>query len=211
MEDIHIGKTYKITTDGVTAEKTDGKSVRTMKYYPERDIAAIAGEIDELTAWQILRDVADQIGTTDTPIAPEHIFIDGDRFVLSEWSGSEDPRFVAPEGYSPVWALGASVFYVYLGCHVFHGLGGKGQTKTAPIPTLRRGLPDLSRIIIRCLDFNPANRPKPGEVSKIAADNIRRCKSSHSDFPPLKKNTNNPITADEIDAYWPEEMCERNV
>lgn len=207
MVEIHKGKKYTITADRITAGKSDGNNVRRMKYYPERDIAAIAGEIDELTAWQILHDVAKQAQDSKTPISPEHIFIDGDGFILSEWSESWDERFTAPEGYSPVWALAATIFYTYLGCHVFQGLGGKGQTKTAPIPTLRRELPELSNLIIRCLDFNSSKRPDLSEIVKIAEENIKRCMAIQTDFPPLNKISENTITADEIDTYWPEEMC----
>lgn len=207
MVEIYKGKKYTITTDGINAEKSDGSNVRRMKYYPERDIAALAGEIDELTAWQILYDVANQAKDSKTPICSEHIFIDGDRFTLSEWSESQDIKFTAPEGYSPVWALAATVFYTYLGCHVFQGLGGKGQTKTAPIPTLRRELPELSNLIVRCLNFNPDKRPDMTEIAGIAKENINRCKSQMSDFPPLKKISENIITADEIDTCWSEEMC----
>lgn len=207
MIDIYKGKKYTITTDGITAEKSDGSSTRSMKYYPERDISALAGEIDELTAWQILHDVAKQSKDIKTPISPEHIFIDGSEFILSEWSDSRDEKFNAPEGYSPVWALAATVFYTYLGCYVFQGLGGKGQTKTVPIPTLRRELPELSNLIIQCLDFNPTKRPAFSEIVKIAEDNIKRCEATQTDFPPLKKVSNSLITADEIDSYWPEEMC----
>lgn len=206
MTELHKGKIYTITTDGVNVEKSDGRNIRTMKYYPERDIAVLAGMIDELTAWQILYDIANQANGLNTPISPDHILIDDNHFILSELSESQDMQFIAPEGYSQVWALAATVFYVYLGCHVFQGLGGKGQTKTAPIPTLRRELTELSNLIIRCLDFNPANRPAMSEISRIAQDNIKRCRSKQNDFPPLKKIKNNTITADEIDTYWPEEM-----
>lgn len=207
MEEIHKGTIFTITTDGVTAEKSDGSSTRSMKYYPERDITVLAGEIDELTGWQIFNDVAKQAGDTKTPISPEHVFIEGNGFILSEWSESQDSKFVAPEGYSQVWALAATVFYTYLGCHVFQGLGGKGQTKTTPIPTLRRALPALSNLIIRCLDFNPSKRPDMIEIAEIAESNIERCKANMNVFPPLKRIAENPLTADEIDAYWPEEMC----
>lgn len=207
MIEIHKGKKYTITTDGIIAEKSDGNNIRRMKYYPERDIAAIAGEIEELTAWQILHDVAKQAKDSETPISPEHIFIDGSGFILSEWSNSRDEKFNAPEGYSHVWALAATVFYNYLGCHVFQGLGGKGQTKTAPIPTLRCELPELSNLIIRCLDFNPDKRPSMTEIIRITEENIERCKSQQNDFPPLKKVPETVINADEIDTYWPEEMC----
>jgi len=204
---VHKGSKYTIITDGITAEKSDGSTVRMMKYYPERDTSALAGEIDELTAWQMIYDVANQATDSKTPVSPEHILIDGNHFVLSEWSGSEDDRFIAPEGYSPVWALAATVFYVYLGCHVFQGLGGKGQTATAPIPTLRHELTELSALITRCLDFNPANRPDMKEIANIAVSNLKRCESMRAEFPALKEVPDNTITADEIDTYWPEEMC----
>lgn len=203
---IHRGEKYEITSSGDVASKSDGMTVKTMKYYPERDLYNIAGEIDELTAWQILHDIASQAQSVKVPISPDHILIDGDGFHLSEWSESKDIRFVAPEGYSSVWALGASVFYVFLGCHVFQGLGGKGQTSTAPIPTLRRELPELSCMIARCLDFNPGNRPTLKEIASISKENIARCKSFQSEFPPLKSIENCIISLDEIDRLWPDEM-----
>lgn len=206
---IHTGDTYTITSDGATAIKSDGKTSRKMKYHPERDISAIAGEIDESDAWRILHDVATQLcGGCRTPVCPEHILIDGDGFVLSEWSGSRDGRFTAPEGYEPVWALGATAFQVFLGCHVFQGLGGKGQTRTAPVPTLRRELPELSNLIARCLDFDPKRRPSMGDVVKTASENLERCIRNKSEFPPLKpsESMSMPASADEIDRYWPEEM-----
>ncbi len=205
--DIHKGNRHTITTDGVIATKTDGQTSRSMKYYPERDISAIAGEIDEITAWSIFRDIAMQAESAATPISPDHVLIDGERFLLAEWSASHDERFTAPEGYSPAWALAATVFYTFLGVHVFQALGGKGQSCTAPIPTLRKDLPDLSQLIVRCLDFNPKNRPELSEITSISDKNIIRCKSHRNDFPPKKNNEFNIFTVDKIDYYWPEEMC----
>lgn len=204
--EIHKNERHRITTDGLTAEKTGTQSVRRMKYYPERDIEALAGEIDELTAWKIMRDVASQAAILKTPINPSHVFIDGDCFVLSEWSESQDERFTASEGYAAVWALAATVFYVFLGCHVFQGLGGKGQSVDTPIPTLRKNMPQLSGMIIRCLAFNPSDRPTLNEILEESEKNIARCMAKRNDFPPLKKAEGNVINLDEIDHYWPEEM-----
>ncbi len=206
MMEIHKGTQYIITTDGLTAEKHGDGSVRRMKYYPERDISVLAGEIDELTAWRILRDIAAQAEAAATPVCPEHIFIDGDGFVLSEWSASRDTRYEAPEGYSPVWALASTVFYVYLGCHVFQGLGGSAQTRTAPVPTLRSGLPQLSRLIEDCLSFQPAARPTLAEIVEIASRNLSRCQADRSEYPPMKIRPDSGTETDEIDTLWPEEF-----
>lgn len=203
---IHKGEKYEISSSGDTASKSDGTIVRTMKFYPERDLYNISGEIDELTAWQILLDIAVQAQSVKTPISPDHILIDSNGFHLSEWSESKDSRFVAPEGYSSVWALGASVFFAFLGCHVFQGLGGKGQTATAPVPTLRRELPGLSALISRCLAFKPENRPALKEIESISNENIVRCKATQSKFPPLKSAINQTVKFDEIDLLWPEEI-----
>lgn len=203
---IHKGKKYTITADGLTAVKTDSATSRSMQYYPERDISAIAGEIDELAAWRIFRDIAFTAEGAQTPISPDHILIDGQGFVLAEWSRSHDERFCAPEGYSAVWALAATVFTTYLGCHVFQGLGGKGQTASTPIPVLRKELPHLSQLITQCLDFDPARRPSLIEIAKISEENLSRCEGARRDFPPLKKTDTPTVTPDELDSFWPEEM-----
>lgn len=204
---IHKGKKYTITADGLTAVKTDGVTSHSMQYYPERDISAIAGEIDELTAWRIFRDIALVTESTQTPISPDHILIDGQGFVLAGWSRSRDERFCAPEGYSAVWALAATVFTTYLGCNVFQGLGGKGQTASAPIPVLRKELPELSRLITQCLNFDPARRPSLEEIAKIAKENLSRCEAAHREFPLHKKLDTPTLSPDELDSFWPEEMC----
>lgn len=204
---IHKGNTYTISTDGVEARKSDGTTTAAMKYYPQRDAEAIAGEIDEATAWRILLDISRDAGVSSVPVSPGHILIDGDGFRLCEWSRSHDPRLTAPEGYSPVWALGASVFYLFLGCHIFQGLGGKGQTATTPVPTLRRNLPQLSGIIARCVTYAPADRPTLDEIAAVAAQNLDRSSKSIPPSPPLKKPAVTAITADDLDRFWPEEIC----
>lgn len=205
---IHKGNKYIIESDGVVANKSDGKSVRSMRFYPERDANAIAGEIDELTAWQLIHDIAAELmeNESNTPISPDHILIDGDGFVISQWSQSVDARFVAPEGYNHVWALAASVFYIFLGCHVFQGLGGKGQTRTAPIPVLRRELHALSNLISKCLAFDPSNRPNMSDLLVEAKSNIARCLNEKSEFPPLKSPHTSVVSLDDIDRYWPDKM-----
>lgn len=203
---LHKGNKYEITTSGENAIKSDGNNIRRMRFYPERDAYNISGEIDELTAWLILRDISGQAQHLGTPISPDHILISREGFHLAEWSESMDRKFIAPEGYSHVWALGASVFRIFLGCDVFQGLGGKGQTKSSPVPSLRRELPELSSIISLCLGFDPLQRPLLEEIKSISDKNIQRCLARHDDFPPLKPAEIIPVSLDDIDKYWPEEM-----
>lgn len=203
---IHKGIKYTICAEGNSVRKSDGVTEVTMPYYPERDASALAGEIDELTAWRILHDVAAQAQGSDTPVEPEHIMIDGAGFILNPFSRSLDTKFTAPEGYEAVWALGASVFYIFLGCHVFQGLGGKGETPTAPIPTLRRELPELSGLIAACLAYDPKRRPSLQRIVEVADYNLVRCGRNVMEFPPKKRNYETGISSDDLDYGWPEEM-----
>lgn len=228
MEDtkiIHIGERYKITTDGSRAFKTDGENTRSMDYCEKRDTSALAGAIDEKTAWQIIRDIARQkdrdfmrggayMREVTTPISPEHILIYDNlnselsmEFQLSPWSESHDQKYTAPEGYSDVWALAATIFYLYLGCHVFQGLGGKGQSPNTPIPTLRKELPELSELLVRCLYFDPKKRPEIMEVANIAGRNLERLsKTDNLPKRKLKHKQNQQSIIDDIDILWPEEI-----
>lgn len=204
---LHKGIQYTISLDGDKAVKTGSdRPPRTMRHYPERDSSALAGYIDELTAWRLIRDVASEARSSATPVSPEHIFIDGEGFTLSPWSESSDPRYAAPEGYDPVWALGATVFYLYLGCHVFQGLGGAGQTATTPVPTLRRQLPRLSRVIADCLNFDTGRRPSLEALCATAESNMDRCGKCQPEFPPLRNETADQNIDDNLEAVWPEEI-----
>lgn len=206
MKTIYKGERYSISTDGTTARKTDGKDNREMSFYPERDVTALAGDIDELTAWQLIKAVASQAASLDTPVLPSHILIDGDTFRLAEWSASTDRRFTAPEGYSAVWALGASVFYLYLGCHVFHGLGGEAQSATTPVPLLRKDLGDLNALVGACLQYDPVKRPGLEYVLRVAEKNISRLKSLPKMERKKKKENTIDGQASQLDMLWPDEM-----
>lgn len=205
MKLIHKGDRFSIYQDGDEAVKIDEKSERRMHFYPQRDASAIAGEIDELTTWQIIRTLATSAHNCCTPISPQHILLDGDDFILNEWSESIDPRFSSPEGYEPVWAIGATIFFLFMGNHVLQGRGGKAQSASTPIPLLRRELPVLSSLIMDCLNFNPQRRPSLSELEKIANENLQRCIENAPDFPRLKESSSY-ISSGITDIFWPDEM-----
>ena len=202
---IHKSDKYTITTDGITAVKTGPEGAREMPFFPERDVEAVAGEIDELTAWQLLYDLAVQAPVLQTPVMPSHIFIDGNGFRLSEWSASEDSRFTAPEGYCKIWAIGATVFFLFMGCHVFHGLGGKGQTSTTPIPKLRKDLDDLNRIVEKCLRYRKEERASFEELMTVARINRERLSNRAIRGPKRKVRKSGPSSTT-LDELWPEVM-----
>lgn len=204
---IHKGDSCTIEASGAGAVKERDGIRKEVPFYPERDVEAVAGEIDERSAWQLLHDVAVAAAACATPILPSHILIDGNGFRLSEWSESTDLRFEAPEGpcgeSARVWALGATLFFVFMGSHVFHGLGGRGQASTTPVPVLRRELPQLSALVGRCLQFSPSGRPSLVEIVAVAEKNLERLGTDDSvTSRPLKKTE----TEIDIDEAWPEEM-----
>ena len=204
---LHYGDKYTITTEEIDGQlravKTDGERKLTMPYYPERDSSALAGSIDEVTVWSILRDIAKSL-PSETPVSPEHILIDGDNSVLSEWSRSHDVRFNAHEGYSDIWALGASVFSLLIACDVFNGRGGAMQTATTPIPRISSADSDLSDTVAACLAYNPADRPTADEIVKLAESALQRYGQLKNE--PKLKSFVSHASVDELDLLWPEEM-----
>ena len=201
---IYKGEKHIIRAKGTIAEKEGPDGVREMKYYPERDVEAIAGEIDELTAWQLMHDIAAGTEETDTPISPSHILIDGDRFKTAEWSEGYEEAYMSPQGYSPSWALGATIFFVFMGCPLYQGEGGKIQTATTPVPTLRKGLEELSRTVGRCLAYNPEERPSMKELKAVALRNIERLKKEKPKGRNMKRIFGEEKTS--LEESWPEEM-----
>ncbi len=211
---IHKGKNYIIEaehgSDGTyRAYKTakDG-SRREGIFYPERDCTALAGDTDEYTAWMIIRDVATQLASgSRVPVDPSHIMIAGaGSFKLCEWCSSHDRRFMAPEGYEPVWALGATVFYLVLGCPVFQGGGGGYQQASTPVPMMRRNTPELSALVGKCLCFKPSGRPSVLELKEAAVATIKRIDSTESVRPFKQAHTSPQFVPDMLEKLWPEEM-----
>lgn len=214
MKIIHKGPKYTVSVcagpgGALQAVKTaPGEDERRMDFFPERDVAPLAGEADERTAWTLLADVARELDKNSaTPVCPAHILIDRDgAFRLSPWSRSQDPAFTAPEGYEPVWALGASVFFLVLGCPVFYGLGGAAQGPSTPVPTLRRSWSGLSALINRCLSFEPSARPEVKEIYSMAIEALGKLPDLVAALKPEIKGCPAALHDDELEALWPEKI-----
>lgn len=174
--------------------------------YPEGPASALAGEIDEKTAWQILHDIARCALTSRVAICPDTIFIDNDGFSLNNNDRADNSLYTAPEGYSAPWALAASVFFIFMGIDIFHERGGSAQTAGTLIPIMRQGLDSLNSIIADSLNFNPENRPTLESIAAIAEKELQQLASAKSE----SGQTHTPAPAfptdDNLEKYWPEIM-----
>lgn len=211
MKEIYRGERYRIEAEGATARKipvgTSGPEASEaieMKYCPERDVTGIAGCVDEADAWRLLLDVASAAKEhPEVPVCPAHVLIDGDGFLLSTWSRGLDPGYVAPEGYSASWAIGATLFYVLMGTPVFHGAGGAGQTATTPVPNPGSRMQALGETVARCLAFAPAGRPSVEELAETARRRLERLAGATAE---RKRRKEKEESADSLEDVWPEEL-----
>lgn len=189
-----------------------------MPHCMERSAEGIVGYCSEHTAWKFLHDVAAGLahihgkGYVHHDIKPSNILITDNGFAIGDFGachkagchdkGVEDDdtshAFSAPE-WSPdkkhivprsdIWALGASVFQMIMGVHIFSGRGGQAQKKDTPIPSLPKGRysKDLSDLICSCLAFSLEERPSADDVAQKALQKLntyvrqeRRIKSKAS-------------------------------
>ena len=187
----------------------------TTAYGGEPLLADIAGYGSEMTAWQLLADIATQLADAPTGalrLGPEDIVIVDGRFqVAPERQPQVSPVYDAPEGpsgpASAAWSLGAAAFYLVMGSHVMNGHGGPAQRAASPLPYMRSSMAELSELVQRCLHYNPAERPSLAEVAAVAKERLKG-------FPLARK-----LRADADDRaaaptpppteVWPEKM-ERN-
>lgn len=174
--------------------------------YPEGPASALAGEIDEKTAWQILHDIARSADTSRIAICPDTIFIDNSGFALAENNRGDNTRYKAPEGYSASWALAASVFFIFMGIDIFHGRGGSTQTVGTLIPIMRQGLDALNSIIADSLSFDPKHRPTLESIAGVAEKELHRLAAAKEECKQSLTGTTALPTDDNLEKYWPEIM-----
>lgn len=174
--------------------------------YPEGPASALAGEIDEKTAWQILHDIARCAVTSRVAICPDTIFIDNDGFSLDNNDRAGNSLYTAPEGYSAPWALAASVFFIFMGIDIFHGRGGSAQTAGTLIPIMRQGLDALNSIIADSLSFDPKRRPTLESIAAVAEKELHRLAAAKEERKECPKTASVLPTDDNLEKYWPEIM-----
>lgn len=172
-----------------------------LPYCEGRSVDGVAAHLGEKMMWRLIENISSALaeihgnGFGHFDVKPSNILWNGDAFLLSDFGAcaplheakAEDAatdgssfRFDAPELFtqrcaaSDVWSLGATVFFLYMGCHVFCGLGGRAQHSDSPVPYMRKSLPELSMLVQRCLDFDASKRPSAKEINEIARRELLR-------------------------------------
>ena len=174
-----------------------------------------AGYFTELQIWTLIRDIISRMSSAGkAAIEPKNVFISGNAFVLGK-NAEASKEFTAPEQTGKdatpteagkIWQIGATAYYLFMGCSVFAGFGGMIQTADSEVPQMRKDLPLLSETIAHCLALDAGNRPAAAELLKTAETEIARGKNN-----PTKrklKSTGNHIITHSKATYWKEKMEE---
>lgn len=201
-----------------------------------RSVDGIASYFSERMIWKLIVEISDALteihskGFAHFDIKPSNILWDGQKFILSDFgacmnisnasfagieSDSSSYKFNAPElntkhcTASDIWSLGATIFYLYMGCHIFNGLGGKAQHQDSPIPFMRKSLPTLSRLVHDCLDFDPEKRPTSRAINEIAKNELIKLNGCTTNRNP--RHTPEEGSASGKSDFWPEPMIETTI
>ena len=204
----------------------DNLCVIVLPYCEGRSVDNVAGYFTEETAWKLIFDIGSALaclhgkGLCHGDVKPSNILRSGNDFLLADFGSCFSARsqavpgdlssyqFSAPEKErnekSDIWSLGATVFHLVMGSHVFNGLGGKAQGRDSVLPYMRKTMPGLSELVLRCLSFHPDQRPDALELVRVAEKNLKLIKERVSVRP--AKQPVNASSKDAFESFWPEEM-----
>lgn len=204
-----------------------------LPYCEGRSVEGLAAHFSEKMIWKLIMDISCALsaihkrGYVHLDVKPSNILWDGRKFVLSDFGACVKPdvmnqyntaadtssyKFDAPELYkqsysaSDIWSLGATIFYLYMGCHVFNGLGGRGQHKESPIPYMRKSLPKLSQLVQKSLNADPTQRPSSSQVYEIACLEIQRIAAVSKERNRKRFVNNGSLICNS--EFWSDEMIE---
>lgn len=182
----------------------DDKGVVVMPACEGRSVELLAGSLSERQAWQLLNDIASALAAMHAKdlahgnVCAENILWDGERFLLTGFSSA---RLVADGGRpaDDIWQLGATIFYLCMGCHVFNGMGMKSQRPSSPLPYMRKSMPRLSETVQHCLTYD--GRLTAEEVAGMTKKGLSTCGGGDRQHKPVS------ATARRLKAnFWPDEM-----
>lgn len=207
---------------------TDAQPAMVIPFCDGRSVDNAAGYFNEVMAWKLLSDIGAALAYLHAAnlchgdVKPSNILRKGRAFLLADFGSCFESQtghpagdlssyqFAAPESTktekSDVWSLGAAVFNLVMGIHVFNGLGGKAQQKETEIPFMRKSMPELSALIYRCLAFDASARPSPHEIVSLAEKNLERLSAAGKSRP--VKISVKASAKDKYGDFWPETMCD---
>lgn len=214
-----------------TTFKNGDMSALVYPYCEGRSVDAVASYVSDTMLWLLARDVSSalcmlhQQQFVHGDIKPDHILWDGKKFLLSGFStchrescmersylNSLSYRFTAPEAHKcytaacDIWSLGATLFYLFMGCHVFNGLGGVAQHENSPLPYMRKTLPELSELVQQCLAYKPEQRPDAQFIHKLSSTKVDEG-LKQSSVRAIKKVKIQSKQVQKV-SFWPDEMIE---
>lgn len=180
------------------------KGVLVLPLCEGRSVELLAGWASERQAWQLLVDIASALNASHSAgiahgnVCAENILWDGEKFMLTGFSST---RSVADGGQpaDDIWQLGATIFYLCMGCQVFNGTGMKAQRPSSPLPYMRKSMPRLSETVQRCLAYD--GRPTAEEMVGMAKKGL----STYCGGDRQQKPTSATLRRLKAD-FWPDEM-----
>lgn len=186
----------------------------------KRYTSDIAGHCNEPTAWQILKEVSEQLAEhKQLVVNPFIIEICEDGHFSLLPSETQVVGFDAPEAdnthrneASVVWSLGATLFHIVMARQVMNGKGGAGQKEASKLPYMRSEWPKMSELVQQCLRYQPTQRPTLKQLHDSATEQYSRCTEEVRRGPKFKKKLNSltdgTINATNNMGFWPETMHE---
>lgn len=167
-----------------------------------RSVESIGGDVGEFALWNMLRDIAaalaaiHSIGLVHGSIRPTHVLYTEKEFVITQ------PKVMSYYKMADdIWDVGATIFFMCMGCYVFQGYGRKAQKRASPLPYMRKSMPELSEIVRNCLDFNIEYRPTAEQLFTISNNKLLNWTPRKRE---VRQTESHKINVS-ID-FWPDEM-----
>lgn len=179
-------------------------------------IADLAGHANEPTVWKLLKEVSEQaMKQKQFIINPFLVEIGEDGHFMLMPSEVQQTGFDAPEAVNAerkeanaVWSLGATAFFAVMGVQVMNGKGGLEQTKTSRLPYMRSEWPELSELIMQCLQFDPIKRNSLQSIYDKSLQQYEQCLNQIKRGPRFK-HTEQLQSTEKLEKdldFWPETM-----
>lgn len=164
-------------------------------------LSAIAGYCNELTLWELLRDIL--------ALLTEPLAVSADNIVMNcdtDESLSLLPDIPQCSEQETIWRIGAIISYLSSGRQPFggRGIGFINLRQRAELPSLRREHASLNGLVHCCLAHDPDKRPSLSQLAKLTDDGLADAIKRASQRQPDANSSSTSFSHDHC--AWPEEM-----